>query len=529
MKKPNILFAFADDWGRYASAYAEHEGEKSINHLIQTPNFDWVAKEGALFKNAFVPAPTCTPCRSSVLSGRYFWQTGLGAILKGAVWDRKIPSYPFLVEDSGYNIGFSYKVWSPGVPKDDPYGGDTRRYQSAGNDFSHFSFKVTDEYEKTKNLIQAKKSLYDEVKNNFLSFIEDQDSDKPFCYWWGPNNTHREWQRGSGKKIWDINPDDLKGRLPEFLPDVHDIREDFADYLGECMAFDGGLGVLLDCLKEMGELDNTFIVVSGDHGIPGVPRAKCNLYDIGCEVALAARLPNVVKENHIIDDMVNIMDVAPTFLEIAGVEKPSTMPANSLLPIMKSSKNGQVDPERTFVITGRERHVHVAREWNLPYPQRAIRTNKYLYIRNFKPDRWPVGDPKGMDNYEAKPPTFEELEHETYSAYPDMDASPTKAWMIHNRNNKELKESYELGFGKRPGEELYDLKKDPNYLNNLSKDNEYKSIKESLSKQLMDELENQGDPRLVEENCRFELSPYTDVDDKLDNTEFRKKNAGHIP
>ena len=79
--RPNIVFAFADDWGRYARAYAKHEGPGSLNELIDTPNFDRIAAEGALFLNALVPAPSCTPCRSSILAGQYFWQTGLGAIL----------------------------------------------------------------------------------------------------------------------------------------------------------------------------------------------------------------------------------------------------------------------------------------------------------------------------------------------------------------------------------------------------------------------------------------------------------------
>ena len=93
-ERPNIVFLFADDWGRYASAYQEIEGPQSLNSLIDTPNFDRVANEGALFGNAFVPAPSCTPCRSSLLSGRYFWNTGRAAILQGAVWDPEIPSYP---------------------------------------------------------------------------------------------------------------------------------------------------------------------------------------------------------------------------------------------------------------------------------------------------------------------------------------------------------------------------------------------------------------------------------------------------
>jgi arylsulfatase A-like enzyme len=139
----NILFAFADDWGRYASAYAQYENEKSLNKLISTPNFDRFAAEGILFRNAFVPAPSCTPCRSAVLSGQYFWQTGLGAILFGAVWDENIPTYPLELEKQGYFIGHTYKVWAPGRVMDAPYGGERTAYDKAGRDFGDFSFYVT--------------------------------------------------------------------------------------------------------------------------------------------------------------------------------------------------------------------------------------------------------------------------------------------------------------------------------------------------------------------------------------------------
>ena len=120
--------------------------------------------------------------------------------------------------------------------------------------------------------------------------------------------------------LWGLDPDDLKGRLPAFLPDVHDVREDVADYLGECLAVDAGLGVLLARLEEKGELNNTLVVVSGDHGIPGFPRGKCNLYNLGCEVALAARWPGHIPEGRTVDDFVNLMDLAPTFLEAAGLK-----------------------------------------------------------------------------------------------------------------------------------------------------------------------------------------------------------------
>ena len=116
-KPPNILFFFADDWGRYASIYSEVNGKGGINDVVRTPNFDRVAKQGVLFRNAHVNAPSCTPCRSSLLSGQYFWRTGRGAILRGAVWDESIPSFPLKLRDAGYNIGKTYKVWSPGTPE----------------------------------------------------------------------------------------------------------------------------------------------------------------------------------------------------------------------------------------------------------------------------------------------------------------------------------------------------------------------------------------------------------------------------
>ena len=513
--RPNILLAFADDWGRYASIYRDFEGPNSLNHLIETPNFDRIAREGILFQNAFVPAPSCTPCRSSILAGQYFWQTGMGAILQGAVWDEEIPTYPLELEKAGYHIGYTYKVWSPGRAKNAPYGADRTRYEPAGTNYRRFSHHVTEQAPTVGGVEAAKQMLYDETAQNFDAFLDSVPDDTPFCYWWGPTNTHRTWERGSGKALWGLDPDDLKGRLPDFLPDVHDVREDVADYLGECLAVDAGLGVILQRLEELGQLDNTLIVVSGDHGIPGFPRAKCNLYDIGCEVALAARLPGQIPAGRSVDDMVNLMDIAPTFMEAAGVESPSSMTGKSLWPVMTSQKEGQVDPERSFVVLGRERHVAEAREGHLPYPQRSIRTDDYLYVHNFEPDRWPMGDPKGLDDLDTEAPAFEDLQWDTRVAYADLDAGPTKAWMIHHRAEPAVEPLFQIGFGKRPQEELYDLGKDPHYMNNVADDPAYASVRADLFEQMMAVLRQQNDPRVVETPCRFEAEPFAGPVDEL--------------
>src|SRR3954469_23729503 len=96
-KRPNILFFFADDWGKYAGAYSKVLGRPSPSDVVKTPNIDRLAREGVLFRHAYVNAPSCTPCRSALLSGRYFFRTGRGAILQGAIWDPAIPTWPLLL------------------------------------------------------------------------------------------------------------------------------------------------------------------------------------------------------------------------------------------------------------------------------------------------------------------------------------------------------------------------------------------------------------------------------------------------
>lgn len=506
LKRPNILFMFADDWGRHASAYRKVDGENTIQGVINTPNFDRIAKEGVLFTHAHVTAPSCTPSRSSLLSGQYFWRTGRGAILSGAVWDDKIPSYPLLLEKAGYHIGYTHKVWGPGTPADAPYGGAAKRYDKAGNDINHFGQSVM----KASNREEEKTRILKQVEENFGGFLQARKGDQPWCYWFGPTQTHRPFAKGSGKSIWGIDPDTLKGKLPKFLPDNETIREDVSDYLGEVLSLDAALGVLLAELEKTGELENTLIVVSGDHGLAGVPRGKCNLYDFGTQVALAARWGAKVPGGRVVDDFVNLMDLAPTFLEAAGEKPPEVMTGRSLLNVLVSDNSGKADPARSFVVTGRERHVDVAREGYLPYPQRAIRTEDFLYIRNFKPDRWPMGSPGGADDRIGlrQTPKNPSPEVNTYAAFPDMDASPTKAWMIEHRSEQGVTPLFDLAFGKRPQDELYDLKSDPDQMKNLANDPAFAETLAKLSGQLMEELTRTGDPRVTGDGMTFDKPPY---------------------
>ncbi len=502
-KRPNILMAFADDWGRYASIFSKIEGPGSPNDLLKTPNIDRVAREGVLFRRAYVNAPSCTPCRSALLSGQYFYRTGRAAILSGAIWDSKIPAFPLLLRDAGYHIGQTYKVWSPGNPPDAPFGENRFAYEKAGGRFNNFSENATQMVAAGQPFEEAKAELQHDVSGNFEAFLADRKSEEPFCYWFGPTNVHRTWVKGSGKALWGLDPDQLKGKLPKFLPDVPEVREDLADYFGEVQAFDAAVGLLLKKLEEIGELENTLVVVSGDHGPPGFPRGKCNLYDFGTNVTLAIRGAGT-KPGRVVDDFVNLMDLAPTFLESAGLTPPEVMTGRSLVPVLRSDQSGQVDSQRSFVISGRERHVEDARDDYLPYPQRTLRTNEFRYIINFKPDRWPLGNPYQLDGESLD---ANSLTTNTRVTLRDMDAGPTKAWLIAHRNDPQWKLFYDISFAKRPREELYILADDPDELHNVAADPKYESIRTQLHEQLMSELKRTNDPRVTGDGQYFEQPP----------------------
>jgi arylsulfatase A-like enzyme len=296
----------------------------------------------------------------------------------------------------------------------------------------------------------------------------------------------------------------LKGKLPPFLPDVPEIREDVADYIGEIMAWDAAIGILMGQLENAGELENTIVVISGDHGAPGFPHGKCNLYEFGTGVSLAIAGPGV-KGGRVVDDFVNLPDLAPTLLEVAGAPVPEVMTGRSLWPVLRSEKDGLVDPSRTWVVTGRERHVDGARTDHSPYPARAIRTAQYSYVINFHPERYPLGEPFGLR--EGKIPDPAIVASNTRAIHPDDDAGPTKAWLVAHYGDPHWKTFYEHTYNKRPREELYDLSKDPFEMRNVAGEEAYQKVRKDLESQLLAELKRSGDPRLVNDGAYYENPP----------------------
>lgn len=449
--QPNILFCLADDWGwPHAGAYGDP--------VVKTPTFDRLAAEGVLFDHAYVSSPSCTPCRNSIVTGQYHWRLKEGANLHSTL-DVNIPVFPLLLKEAGYHIGHWRKSWGPGKLKPGGYL-DTH---PCGKKYN----------------------------KGFKQFLADRKNDQPFCFWFGTSDPHRGYKKGSGK---DSGLDLSKINVPKFYPDVEDIRSDIADYYFEVQRFDSDCAKAILLLEKIGELENTIIVMTGDNGMP-FPRCKSNIYDMGVRVPMAIRLPNAVRRNRRVKDFMSLIDLAPTFLEAAGIKIPKQMVGRSLLPVLKSKKQGLVDRKRDHVIFGKERHTPAQQSPSMGgYPCRGIRTDRYLYIRNFKPDRWPAGVPSGATH--------------PMDVYADCDNSPTKQYLLDHRNDPNVKPYYDLSFAKRPAEELYDISKDPDQLVNLAAEKDYAKIKTRLSAILMNELKKTADPRVVGGGEMFDQYPY---------------------
>lgn len=433
--RPNILFAIADDWSwPHAGVY----GDK----VIRTPVFDRIAEEGVLFTGSYCAAPTCTASRGGVLTGQAIHRLEEGGNLYGFL-RRKFPVYPNRLEAAGYHVGLTGKGWAPGTLE-----GSGRTRNPAGPVFK-----------------------------DYQAFMDSVPADKPFCFWFGSSNPHRPYELGagakSGMKIEDVV-------VPPFLPDTPEVRSDILDYNYEVQLFDQQVGELMKILEASGRTENTILVVTSDNGMP-FPRSKANLYDIGNHMPLAVRWPAKVKGGRTKDGFVSHCDFAPTFLEAAGLTPPSEMTGRSFLDVLTGEGKGK----REMVFFERERHAN-ARAGNLSYPSRAVRTKDFLYILNFRPDRWPAGDPE---------------------KFGDIDGGPSKTYLLAHR--QQFPKLFDLACGKRPAEELYDLKHDPWQMVNVAEKPDYAGVKAKMRAALDRWMMDTADPRATSDDDRWDLYPYS--------------------
>ena len=431
-KRPNILILMTDNH------FSDHVGAYG-DKVIKTPNIDKVAKEGIMFNNAFCSTPSCSPARASMLTGQDPWRLGEAANLWGGFPREQV--YTQLMANGGYHVGIEGKGWGPG--NSDADGWETNPGGERYDSFEEF---------------------YNEIEKG-----------KPWMYWYSSRDPHRPFRKDG----WKSSGIDLNSIVvPSYLPDTEEVRKDIADYYNEIQMFDDEVASYMALINEMGQLENTIIIICSDNGWQ-MPRGLANLYDAGTKIPLIISWPNNYKGNRVIEDFVSLNDFAPTFLELAGIEIPKEMTAKSLVPILTSKESGMIDEKRDFFVMGRERHAFV-RQNGLGYPGRAIRTKDFLYIKNYESDRWPAGDPPLYGDVDAH-----------MLQYP----SPSKFYLLEHQNDPKVKPFFDLAFGKRPSIELYDIKKDPEQINNVAGKLEYAQIQAQLASQMTDYLVATKDPR----------------------------------
>lgn len=430
-ERPNVVLFIGDDisWNDFG-CYG--------NRAARTPNVDALARQGRRFDAAFLTASSCSPSRSSIITGRYPHNLGPAAELHREIaW--RLPWFPRLLRESGYYTALSGKHHMKAA---DPPAGESAAAEAfdlvdggraAGNSGGHA---------------------------NWVSLVEAAPADKPFFMWFAAYDAHRGWDADSQ---WDAekygsphDPEDVW--VPPYLSDDPETRQDLASYYNEVTRYDYYIGKVVEALRRRGELDNTLILVMADNGRP-FPRAKTRLHDSGMQTPLVAHWPaGLQAPGETSDSLVSAIDLAPTILSLAGVDVPATMQGVDITPILREP-SAEV---RSFAFSEHNWHDYEAHG-------RAVRDGEFLYIRN----HWP---------------------QQPWQGPADSVRSPSHVQLQQLRDAQKLSVAQaDVFLAPRPSEELYRTRTDPWQLNNLIDDPQFAADRQRLSRLLDLWMEQTGD------------------------------------
>lgn len=464
-KRPNILVIMFDDAGLDMSAYG--------STYVNTPGFDAIAADGILFNRAYTPNAKCAPSRAAIITGRNSWQ--LDAAANHVIYfPSKFKTYQEVLLENGYTTGHTGKGYGPALT----LAADGSQRQVMGPAFNE------------KKLIPATNAIGpNDYSANFDDFLDKAPTDQPWSFWLGTIEPHRGYEYGSGARLAGKTTDMIKD-FPPYWPDNETTRNDLLDYAYEIEDTDKHIQKVMKSLKERNFLENTLIVVTSDHGMP-FPRVKGNQYENSNHIPMAIFWKGKSKTK-VVDDYISFIDLAPTFLEAAGVDWQSSgmHPATgrNLMNIITSTSSGQIEPNRDFVLVGKERH-DTGRPNDVGYPIRGIYKDSMLYLRNYEIERWPSGNPE--------------------TGYLNTDGSPTKTEILNLRRKGTNKHFWKLNFGKRVSEELYNIKKDPFCINNLAGNISSELLKAQLKSEMEAKLVEQNDLRMKGFGHLYEANPFT--------------------
>lgn len=421
---PNIIVFIADDvsWNDYG-CYG--------NAAARTPNIDALAASGIRFDRAYLTASSCSPSRSSIITGRYPHNNGKGAELHKPI-SGHIPWFPEVLRKDGYYTALSGKhhmtsTEKRAAPFDHVDGGKTK-----GNSGGHA---------------------------NWQSVTQNRPKDKPFFFWFAANDAHRGWD---ADKQWDADNYGPKHKaedavVPPFLVDDDETRSDLASYYNEVMRFDYHIGQVVSELKSQGVYENTLLFVLADNGRP-FPRAKTRLHDSGMKTALVAHWPNGIRKPAASHSLVSVIDLAPTILSVAGCDTPETMQGVSMTALFENSSADI----RQYAFSEHNWHDYEAHG-------RSVRHGDYLLLKNFRTEQ-------------------------PWQGPADSVRSPSHTSLLEKRDSNSLNAAQQDVFlAPRPALEIYNVKADPHQLTNLVGTKDVAAIQQNLTSVLDRWMDETGD------------------------------------
>jgi len=422
--RPNLVFMIADD-----CTYLDME---LYGGQAKTPHLNRLATEGMQFSRCFQTAPMCSPTRHNIYTGIY--------PVKSGAWPNHTCVYPgtqsivHYLKPAGYRVALSGKTHI--APRE------------------AFPFEYDSEF-KTNN--PDRKPAYPKIQK---LISDSKAAGNPFCLFACSNEPHSPYTKGDPSAY---PPESLK--LPPSWVDTPKTRSDYSKYLAEITFFDRQCGALLDLLDEQGVADNTLVMVVSEQG-SAFPFAKWTCFELGLTSGMIIRWPGHVEPGSHSDALVEYCDVAPTFLQAAGVDVPGSMDGQSFLTVL----TGESKEHRKYTFG-----LHTTRgiiNGSENFGIRSCGTKRYRYIRNLNADQT-------FSNAVMK------VRKDRLSFWQE--------WIREAQSGNEHATAMTAKYMRRPAEELYDVKADPHCLTNLIGDPQLSGVRKELSAQLDQWMKSQGD------------------------------------
>jgi arylsulfatase A-like enzyme len=433
--RPNIIYYVCHDLGKHLGCYGTP---------VESPHLDRFAANGVQFNKAFCNSPACSPSRACAYTGKYAHTNGMMGLANPGEWS--LPESQKTVVDY-FNDG-GYETAHFGL-QHERYLAKANRYQVEGSTLTY------------ENWINCPDEFCENAIGKAIEYLESRTAQsKPFYLNIGSIEVHSSrWTdmlpRGSIQNraaLYGQAPAD-QVYIPPYTPDTPALRQVFGRFQGVIRHLDSQVQRLFDAVERLGLSENTLVIFTSDHGIANM-RAKGWIYDRGVEISLLMHMPGTIGRGRQINELIQNIDIAPTLLDVAGIDVPQDMQGKSFWPLL-TNKNYSPHEE-----------IFIERNWHNDFdPMRAVRTHKYHYIRN------PGDNPQKPWAPQDNPKMKQYYEFSFYGLWPEM----TQA---------------------RPYEELYDVEADPQEFNNCADDPAYAKIKNRLASQLEEWMQKTDDPVL---------------------------------